>query len=110
MFYIFFLSVSRNVSQNLIFHCKNDIIRKGGAKFIFINVAEKNYETVRFLEAQLLSNWEVTHPLTHFLTENVMDSSFSHIYVVCGSIWTFFTVFHLEFDKEDIHKSEAMIV
>ena len=36
------------------------------------------------------------------ITDNVTFSYFGHIVVVCESTWTFFTVFHLEFDKEAI--------
>ena len=46
------------------------------------------------LEAQLLYNYiDVTDSLPHLLTHSRGVSYFVHIFVVCWSIWTFFTVF-----------------
>ncbi len=49
-------------------------------QFIYLNLVLFSI----FLESQLLYN---------YLTDNVTNSSFVHISVVCVSIWTFFTVF-----------------
>ena len=53
-----------------------------------------------FLEAQLLYN-----KIDVILTQNITFCFIDYISVVCGSIWTFFTNFHLEFDKEAISDS-----
>ncbi len=46
--------------------------------------------TILLLEAQLLSNYiDTTDSLPHSLPHGKF-SRFGHIFVVCGSIWTFF--------------------